>query len=157
MDPTGIGRALGLTEMGEIKRQLAQEAASDHDTGLVEVVPAEPSSAETESPPNDGWRDEVEVTLAPGEGVELKLVMTKGSRAHFEWSANGSALNYDAHGHGGDESVTYGKGRGASGDTGVLEAAFDGHHGWFWRNRTEETVTLTLRTRGDYAELKRAA
>lgn len=29
IDPTGIGRALGLTEMGEIKQQLAEEAAAD--------------------------------------------------------------------------------------------------------------------------------
>ena len=29
IDPTGIGRVLGLTEMGEIKARLAQEAAED--------------------------------------------------------------------------------------------------------------------------------
>jgi hypothetical protein len=28
VDPTGIGRALGLTQMGEIKRQLAAEASA---------------------------------------------------------------------------------------------------------------------------------
>ena len=29
IDPTGIGSALGLTEMGEIKQELAEEAARD--------------------------------------------------------------------------------------------------------------------------------
>ena len=29
LDPTGIGRTLGLTEMGTIKTRLAQEAAQD--------------------------------------------------------------------------------------------------------------------------------
>src|SRR3989344_3800089 len=29
IDPTGIGRVLGLSEMGEIKTQLAEEAAAD--------------------------------------------------------------------------------------------------------------------------------
>ncbi|RCS21305.1 hypothetical protein DUT91_25065, partial [Phyllobacterium salinisoli] len=29
IDPTGIGRALGLVEMGEIKAQLAEEAERD--------------------------------------------------------------------------------------------------------------------------------
>ncbi|GAM66049.1 hypothetical protein JCM19232_1567 [Vibrio ishigakensis] len=29
IDPTGVGRALGLTEMGEIKAQLEQEAKED--------------------------------------------------------------------------------------------------------------------------------
>ena len=29
VDPTGIGRALGFTDMGDIKRQLAEEAEAD--------------------------------------------------------------------------------------------------------------------------------
>lgn len=29
IDPTGLGRALGLTQMGEIKTRLAKEAAAD--------------------------------------------------------------------------------------------------------------------------------
>src|SRR6056297_2172044 len=31
-DPTGVGNLLGLTEMGEIKQQLAAEAAADAET-----------------------------------------------------------------------------------------------------------------------------
>ena len=30
----------------------------------------------------------------------------------------------------------------------MLEAAFDGKHGWFWRNRTDKPVTVTLHTEG---------
>nr|WP_300975710.1 hypothetical protein [Yoonia sp.] len=33
IDPTGVGRVLGLTEMGEIKTQLAEEAALDAEMG----------------------------------------------------------------------------------------------------------------------------
>lgn len=40
-------------------------------------------------------------------------------------------------------------------DEGELEAAFEGQHGWFWRNRTPSDVTVTLKTSGDYFELKR--
>ncbi len=40
-------------------------------------------------------------------------------------------------------------------DSGVLEAAFDGKHGWFWRNRSSKPVTVTLRTEGDYISIKR--
>ena len=46
---------------------------------------------------------------------------------------------------------------GVAEQSGVLRAAFTGNHGWFWRNRTDAPVTLTLRTRGDYSELKRTA
>ena len=39
IDPTGIGRALGLTEMGEIKTQLAAEAEAD-----LAATPAAPAA-----------------------------------------------------------------------------------------------------------------
>ena len=37
---------------------------------------------------------------------------------------------------------------------GELVAAFDGSHGWFWRNRTDQDVKITLRTSGEYTEVK---
>ena len=40
IDPTGIGRALGLTEMGEIKIQLAEEAAADAAMDAANAAPA---------------------------------------------------------------------------------------------------------------------
>lgn len=51
-------------------------------------------------------------------------------------------------------NISYEKGRATPSQAGRLTAAFDGSHGWFWRNRTEEPVTVTLRVRGDYAELQ---
>ena len=41
VDPTGIGRVLRMTEMGEIKQQLAAEAAAD-----AAAVPASPARAD---------------------------------------------------------------------------------------------------------------
>lgn len=76
------------------------------------------------------------ITLHPGEGAEMKLVRQKGAQAGFSWSApSGSRVNYDIHGDGGGENVSYEKGRGVSKHIGVVEAAFAGNHGWFWRNR----------------------
>jgi len=37
----------------------------------------------------------------------------------------------------------------------VLEAAFTGNHGWFWRNRGQADVKVTLRTAGDYTDISR--
>lgn len=100
------------------------------------------------------WRDEVSYTLAPGEGIEVKLAMQEGQTARFEWTANGSVVNYDTHGDGGGQKVSYEQGRAVPEQAGELTAAFTGNHGWFWRNRTDAPVTLTLRTAGDYAEMK---
>ncbi len=88
--------------------------------------------------------------LQPGEGIELKLSMTEGETAIFEWTANGSVLNHDTHGDGNGQSISYVKGRGVAGETGTLTAAFTGNHGWFWRNRTSDPVTLDLKLGGSY-------
>ena len=50
----------------------------------------------------------------------------------------------------------YCKGQATASDAGTLQAAFDGTHGWFWRNRTGTEVTVTLKTDGDYEQIKRA-
>lgn len=165
IDPTGIGRVLGLTEMGEIKGQLADEAEADRQNQSVAPATGPQSSLIglifTElvvgtAHAQDTRTDEISVTLAPGEGAEVKLVMLKGATAEFQWStADGAVVNFDLHGDGGGENISYEKGRGVASAEGTLEAAFDGNHGWFWRNRTSADVTVTLKTTGGYSEIKR--
>lgn len=197
VDPTGIGRVLGLNEMGEIKLQLAQEAAADA-AAAGQILPIEddiaqskasaadssiPAQQESQSEPvapeplaatetqavvtpkatasaepaqaSGSQSDELSFVLTPGEGIEIKLVMKAGAKASYSWTTSGGPVNFDTHGDGGGNSISYEKGRGMESDEGVLEAAFDGNHGWFWRNRGEQNVTVTLRTSGDYIELKR--
>jgi hypothetical protein len=146
IDPTGAGRLLGLTEMGKIKRQHTDEVETEG--GSVALLGAEPVVVANRS-------DEITITLSPGEETEVKLVMDAGARARFEWTATGGVLSYDTHGDNGDEFVSYESGSGAGGDEGVLEAAFDGYHGWYWSSPTEGDVTVTLRTNGAYYEMKR--
>ena len=151
IDYTGIGNALGLTEMGEIKEQLAEEAEVDAQQSssfsfslFASVHAAEPAP-----------KDEKTIVLKPRQGIEVKLVMSKGATAQFKWSANGGKLNYDTHGDNRSQSISYEKGRGVPEDTGSITAAFTGNHGWFWRNRTKKNVTLTLQTWGDYEKMVR--
>lgn len=209
IDPTGLGGLTGLTEMGEIKQQLAAEADADAmaeaapagvptppavaapeilarldriDAQLaaisavigtapaaeavpVEPVAAEPAPDEIASAPDpveaavaeaasSEWRDEVSYTLAPGEGIEVKLAMEEGQTARYAWSANGGVVNYDMHGDGAGQKISYEQGRATPELAGDLTAAFTGNHGWFWRNRGDAPVTVTLRTAGDYQELR---
>jgi len=179
IDPTGIGSALGLTAMGEIKTQLAEEAEMDRQASENQSNPVIQSGQRSQpaATPMEGSslvdriirefgvsaayaqtaerQDEMSITLQPGEGAEVKLVMTKGAKANYTWTANGSKVNFDTHGDGGGENISYEKGRGAAEDSGVLEAAFTGNHGWFWRNRTNDPVTVTLKTDGAYSDIKR--
>lgn len=160
IDPTGVGRALGLTQMGEIKAQLAQKAAADaaataSATASAALPAAQGASAQTAS--TAAARSEtMQVTLAPGEGAEIKTVMQKGARIAFNWSVDGGHVNFDTHADApGIAYHGYEKGQQSTGQQGELVAAFDGKHGWFWRNRSSGTVTVTLRVDGAFSELKR--
>jgi hypothetical protein len=99
----------------------------------------------------------VSITLNPGQGREIKLEMREGASVQYAWVVDGGVVNYDTHGdrpglpyHG------YAKGTAQASDEGVLVAAFDGMHGWFWRNRGSRPVTVRLRTSGEYTNLHEA-
>jgi hypothetical protein len=158
VDPSGIGRALGLTEMGEIKTRLAREAAKDATaTQAPHSEPAAAKAAASNAGASSGpaWRDEMTFTLTPGQGTEIKLKMVEGDKAQFSWSVQGGVVNFDTHGDGMGRSVSYEKGRRVANDEGELIAAFTGNHGWYWRNRSEANVTVLLRTVGTYSDIKR--
>ncbi len=176
IDPTGIGRVLGLTKMGEIKTGLAKEAAKAAAppatpmaaapvTTIAEMAaearpsPKASASVAAGDPAPSGQSHQMAITLKPGQSAEVKLAMRKGAKATYRWTTRGGSVNFDTHGeppnapkdfyHG------YGKGRQVERDEGVLEAAFDGQHGWFWRNRSQGEVTVSLSTQGEYSAIKR--
>jgi hypothetical protein len=172
VDPTRIGGVLGLTEMGQIKQQLAEEASQEtsleadqetsQETGQeAAVTPPEYQFSEPIAPIEEEtsaiiWGDEATLTLKPGEAAEVKLTMKKGEKAEYEWVTDQGHLNSDLHADGANKDFTsYRKGRAETSDTGTFEAEFDGVHGWYWRNRSDETVSVTLRVRGQYSAIKR--
>ncbi|RDE19040.1 transmembrane anchor protein [Motiliproteus coralliicola] len=178
IDPTGIGWKLNLTQMGIIKVQLAEEAAADRAKQTIDsappavqalaespaapvtVAPATPVAAAIEPLPitelPEKKRDSLRLILGPGEPAEIKLEMKQGDTVKFRWSANGGSLNYNTHAdRTKGSSHTYEKGRFQPGQQGSLTAVFDGQHGWFWRNRTDKAVTLTLEVEGDFLAMKR--
>lgn len=170
IDPTGIGRALNLTQMGEIKKELAAEAAADAAAQAAvaaagAAAPAMPSAAAApvaSAAPAPiaavaavSWRDETLVTLEPGAGIEIKLSMKEGDKALFDWAVQGGVVNFDTHGESFPRSISYEKGRGVAAKQGELVAAFDGKHGWFFRNRGDAPVTVLLKTGGEYSRIDR--
>ncbi len=165
LDPTGVGRLLGLTEMGEIKQQLAEEAEAEATDAAASPVAAPPGAEagvveapaveQVESP--TGWRDELTMTFAPAAGDDIKLVMSPGDTVIYEWSVDQGHLNSDLHTDtrpsGGSHS--YRRGRAETSVADEFTAVSEGIHGWFWRNRSDVLVTVTLRIRGEYGEIRR--
>jgi len=149
-----IGAPAAVIPVPQPPAIVAEPAPAPVAPAAVETAPAPAIEAAVAEAAAADWRDEVSYTLAPGEGIEVKLVMQEGEVARFEWSANGSVVNYDTHGDGSGQNISYEQGRAVPEQAGELTAAFTGNHGWFWRNRTDAPVTVTLRTAGEYAELK---
>ena len=160
IDPTGVGRVLGLTEMGEIKVQLAEEAEADR--LLDEQRTLDQSSSLLDSVfglfvgaahAQEAWQDEVTFVLEPGDTAEIKMTMEAGATVTYAWTATGGRVNFDLHAHSGGESVDYERGAGQTEGEGTIEAPFAGDHGWFWRNRDSTPITMTIQLRGEYSDI----
>ena len=153
-DPTGAGQRLGLTEMGRIKVALAKGAVSNG----AAAAQAARSQRVTIGAVGAPWRDSMAITLQPSEGIEVKMTMRALEKARYAWTTSGGDVYFNMHGEPLDPpkdyaAHRYGKGTSAA-ESGELVAAFDGVHGWFWRNRTDQPITITLKTGGEYLVLK---
>jgi len=102
------------------------------------------------------WTDETIITLQPGEAAEVKLVMKKGGTVQYEWAVDQGHLNWDLHTDDvAGQAHSYNQGRAKTDSSGDFTAVSDGAHGWYWRNRSDESVEVTLSISGDYSEIKR--
>ena len=155
-DPTGVGKLLGLKEMGDIKMSLLEESQNE---SLQESEPfsIDTDSVEAEKISDTINEDVVEITIEPGKAIEIKLEMKIGDVVQYEWRTIKGGLNYNLHGDGykgSKKSINYKKGRMVPSDSGEVKAEFNGYHGWFWRNREKFSVTVILQTSGDYIRIK---
>ncbi len=174
VDPTGIGRVLGLTEMGEIKRDAELKRAKKADLPTLSKSPnllasgthvmsdAAPlggawsqlaQAAPAATPAIPGQKTEtLEIVLQPNAKMELKAWMKKGDGYAFTWTAS-SAINFNFHGEKinarDDEYTEYKKGIAVT-DKGEFKAGYDGTHGWSWRNRTKQPITIKATITGTY-------
>jgi len=174
IDPTGIGRALGIKGMSVAQDAPAPLPQAMHDATDEALAAAPWNDAAGAAPPpirqfahaHDGApaRDTVRITLQEGEEVEYKALLATGEPMFFSWSIADGDIYYDFHGEPTegafpeDYFLSYGEGE-AGGQTGSFVAPFAGHHGWYWLNYNEGPVTIELTLEGYYsshAELYRA-
>jgi hypothetical protein len=173
IDPLGTGKALGLGELARASEQPAPGApASDRASSTadnVTIAPVLEPSANGEAPrvrgafiaqPSRYQVDSREMTLAPGEGLEIKYNMKKGAGLVYSWTASAN-LAYEFHGDpdvkpAGREGTDYFESYELDDKTGkdhsnaTFVAPSTGIHGWFWENKTDKNVTLKLVSAGFY-------
>lgn len=132
-DPLGAGRVLGLTELSGSPEQQATTPA----------VLAQQA--------DELRQDELSFSLSPGQGLELKTKLAKGQVLVYEWQTDGGVVEVDFHGDT-DQSpkgyISHRLDNKTNRGAGVLEAPFEGPHGWYWKNNSTESVEITLKASG---------
>lgn len=159
VDPTGVGRFLGLTAMGEVKREAAIAENADGGataTAASEVLTLDDEAAAPAAPAGPAQTAEVTLTLQPDEGREVKATMRAGEQIDYRWAATGGRVNFELHGEpagaASSEYTSYEKGTASAGEAGKFRAPFDGTHGWYWRNRGTTPATITVSATGNFSK-----
>jgi hypothetical protein len=138
IDPTGVGKALGLTGMYE------------QSTSVVKDEKIAPSFKEQSATNNT---DTVSVLVPAGRGLEYKFHLIKGDKMEYSWKADNGVIFFDFHGEpqgdttGFFESFSISTAREAKG---TLTAPFTGSHGWYWKNSGDTDINISLDTKGSY-------
>lgn len=150
-DPTGLGQALGLTALSQASdgpADLVPDGRSGTSGADMPSVVAEAAAYATE---------QRTLTLAPGEGVEIKALMAQGQSFVFSWNAS-EPVHFDMHGEppgDADDFESYWRERSRSASSGLLIAPFDGTHGWYWKNPNSGPVTINVQLSGFFEKVYR--
>jgi len=140
IDPTGIGKKLGLTALSE-------PATSTVDNQKIIVNNTEKNNFEFRE-------DSVSITVPANKGVEYKFNINEFGNLTYEWKTiDSSSIYFDFHGEpAGDttgyfESYTIATTNKMNGSATV---PFAGSHGWYWKNSSDHDVIIALKTSGNY-------
>lgn len=145
VDPTGIGRRLGLTAMDDVKKSLHALATTRAQAAAgVPTVVAQDRGYQQET---------IDLRIAPTDSVEYKYRLEKGEALLYSWKATGR-VNYELHaepdGAPRGYAESFEKKNAIDAAAGTLTAPFSGIHGWYWENQSDSDVTVTLSAAGFY-------
>jgi hypothetical protein len=148
IDPLKTGAALGLTGLSKAAEKPAAARAIPVQTG---IFTSQPAIYKTDSE---------DLSLMPGEGVEIKYHMQKGAGMVYAWKANGN-VTYEFHGEPDKkpnkdyfESYELDDKVGKDHSFGAFTAPTTGIHGWFWENKGKKEVVIHLTTVGFFDSAK---
>jgi hypothetical protein len=149
IDPLGIGRATGLLQLAGPKEVEMALPATDAANAVAHFYATELRT------------DTVEIPLAAsgdadqGDNLEWKVRMKQGDTLVYSWSVAAPAEEFYSDFHGETAPtpevnvVTYKKGTGIE-SHGSMVAPFDGIHGWYLQNQSQQPVTVRLKLSGFY-------
>ena len=175
IDPTGIGAKLGLNKLdaaaaavepvvskepAPVKQQVFDSNTSGEEKLDAVGQPVKAIDAKAVTKHEGDFRTEtMTVTIAPSKGAEIKTKMKAGDSFVFHWEASGGEVASDMHGDrlnaAEGEYTSYWIDTPRTSASGSFTAAFDGKHGWYWLNRSNKPVVITVKVSGFQTELFR--
>lgn len=135
IDPTGMGSALGLNNLAGTDAEAAPGIVSRPGEGDIAFR-----------------QDETEIVVAAKSGLEYKFFLAQHANLNYEWSSP-EPLYFDLHGEPEGDTSGYFESYGAASVAemkGAITVPFAGSHGWYWRNDSDNDVTVSLTTMGNY-------
>ena len=161
IDPTGMGKKLGLTVLaGSVQKSGAALTVNCPKSAQFSVgAEADKSDIANQTlPANSGkqWQDTIKIVILPKKGLEYKFAMDKDAVLEYAWSTDGAPIYFDFHGEPKGAKNGYFKSYLETKlveSKGKLITPFEGIHGWYWENASEQPVTITLNSNGVYEKL----
>ncbi|GAC08325.1 hypothetical protein [Paraglaciecola chathamensis] len=143
-DITGIGKILGLTSINNAAVGEDMEITSDADF----ILAGSQGEFATKT---------LVVEIPEYEGIEVKALMQANNGMSFSWHTDGTPLYMDMHGEkleNPNEFESYKKAKSIAADNGIFKAPFEGTHGWYWQNMSDDPITVTVTVAGFYQSIK---
>tara|TARA_R110002072_G_scaffold302957_1_gene490358 strand:+ start:10727 stop:11359 length:633 start_codon:yes stop_codon:yes gene_type:complete len=169
IDPTGAGKVLGFSKLYVPENNQTNGLNAIASTSSLPLIKLEkagsgpnvPRPVEADNPAPEEQlamrEDETKVIVPAGKGIEFKINMLKYGTMKYEWTtANNEVLYFDFHGEVKQKEVVkevYFESYTISNSNnmvGTFLAPYEGKHGWFFRNTSNEDVTVNLRLKGQY-------
>lgn len=138
IDPTGIGQRIGLTVL-----------APSVDTSAAEITVVDSESV----PESTASQQVIEITVPANKGIEYKLQIEQYDKVTYEWITDGSSLYFDLHGEPEGDTTGYFESYAiATLDAmkGSFTAPFNGSHGWYWKNTSNNPIAIQLILNGQF-------
>ena len=98
-------------------------------------------------------QDTITVEIPARGEIEYKVMLAKGAVLQYAWKSTGTELFFDFHGDPQGDTTGYFKSYGTgtkSQANGSLIAPFEGKHGWYWKNSSNQDAQVILELKGVY-------
>lgn len=137
IDPTGLGKALGLTVLSlpsSTPKALSSSSLSGNSTEVKAL-------------------QFIEINVPAKKGVEYKFKMQQFDKMTYEWLTDNDAIYFDLHGEPEGDKTGYFESYAIASLTemkGSFTAPFNGSHGWYFKNKTSKPITIQLMVEGQF-------